>query len=179
MNTTKGHIIMAVAGVLLGASLAETAHAQQPKSKSNPATQSKKDKKKKKDVHYEYIVTEYNPFTKGVYDTPRRFTDEAEANENYDALRNAHWVQWRFAGINEPLRWRRFSSSTAARRFIDTDGPSKTGALGFAILTDETKVVPGDVRLTKEEVVTEEKESDSKKRGDRKSKIRKAVQDKR
>ncbi len=95
----------------------------------------------------EYVVTETNPFTGGVVSTTRH-SDKAAADRQYAALSKAHWVKWRFVGINEPLRFRRFGSSFAAQRFIETDGPSKTGKLGFAILTNETRNVATKVRLT-------------------------------
>jgi hypothetical protein len=49
---------------------------------------------------------------------------------------------------NEPLRFRRFNSSFAAQSFIDSDGPSKSGKLGFAILTNETRNVATKVKAT-------------------------------
>jgi hypothetical protein len=94
----------------------------------------------------EYVVTEVNPFTKGIERT-QRFTDKGTADRAYASLSRAHWVKWRFAGINEPLRFRRFASSAAAQQFIDTDGPSKTGKLGFAILTNETRNVATKVSM--------------------------------
>jgi hypothetical protein len=95
----------------------------------------------------EYAVTEYNPFTGGVV-TTARFRDKADADRHQAALNKVHWVKWRFAGINEPLRFRRFGTSFAAQRFIDTDGPSKTGKLGFAFLTNETGIVASRVTQT-------------------------------
>jgi len=95
----------------------------------------------------EYVVTEINPFTKGVERT-RRFNTKEAADREYATLSRAHWVKWRFAGINEPLRFRRFDSSYTAQNFINSDGPSKTGKFGFAILTNETKNVAAKVSLT-------------------------------
>jgi len=94
----------------------------------------------------EYVVTEYNPFTGGKVSTAR-FFDRAQADRQYDSLSKAHWVKWRFVGINEPLRFQRFKSSFEAQYFINHDGPSKSGKLGFAILTNETRVVPTRVRI--------------------------------
>lgn len=99
----------------------------------------------------EYVVTENHPVTNGTVST-RRFTDRNAANQHYAAVSKAHWVKWRFVGINEPLRFRRFDSSFAAQRFIDNDGPSKSGALGIAILTNETRNVPAKVKLTEVKV---------------------------
>ena len=99
----------------------------------------------------EYIVTETNPFTGGVQ-SATRFTDKASADRHFATLGKVRWVKWRFAGINEPLKFRRFVSSAAAQNFIETDGPSKTGKLGFAILTNETRNVAGKVKLTSETV---------------------------
>jgi hypothetical protein len=99
----------------------------------------------------EYVVTEFNPITGGVYRT-RTFSRQADANAYKDSVSRVHWVQWRFVGINEPLRSRRFSSSTAAQRFIDTDGPSRSGAAGFAILTHETSIEPARVRVAARQV---------------------------
>ncbi len=101
----------------------------------------------KKKTRLEYVVTEVNPFTGGVVSTTR-YNNKAAADRQHAALRKAHWVQWKFFGINEPLRFRRFSSSLAAQNFINTDGPSKTGKLGFAILTNDTRNVATRVRLT-------------------------------
>jgi hypothetical protein len=98
-----------------------------------------------------YVVTEYNPITGGVYST-RRFTKQSDAYNQRDAIARVHWVKWRFAGINEPLRSRRFANGAAAQNFINTDGPSKTGAAGFAILTNETRAVPTRVTITTREV---------------------------
>lgn len=95
----------------------------------------------------EYMVTEINPMTGGVV-TTKRFSSKSDADQVYGALSRTHWVKWRFVGINEPLRYRRFKSSFEAQRFINTDGPSKSGKLGFAILTNETRVVAGKVTLT-------------------------------
>ena len=94
----------------------------------------------------EYVVTEVNPFTKGIERT-QRFTDKGAADRAYAIMSRAHWVKWRFAGVNEPLRFRRFASSAAAQNFIETDGPSKTGKLGFAILTNETRNVATKVSM--------------------------------
>lgn len=101
----------------------------------------------RKRTRTEYVVTEYNPLTGGVV-TTARFRDKAAADRQQAALSKVHWVKWRFVGINEPLRFRRFGSSFAAQRFIDTDGPSRTGKLGFAILTNETRVVRTRVAQT-------------------------------
>jgi hypothetical protein len=95
----------------------------------------------------EYVVKEINPVTNGAVRT-ERFADRNAANQFYATLSKAHWVKWRFAGINEPLRFRRFSSSFLAQRFIDDNGPSKSGALGIAVLTNETRNVPTKVTLT-------------------------------
>ncbi len=95
----------------------------------------------------EYVVTEYNPFTKGTVSTTR-YSDKRQADRQHALRSKAHWVKWRFAGINEPLRFKRFNSSFEAQRFIDTDGPSKTGKLGFAILTNETRNVASRVSIT-------------------------------
>lgn len=95
----------------------------------------------KQKTRREYIVTEFNPVTKGTVSTTR-FADKAAADRHYAGLSKAHWVQWRFHGINEPLRFRRFKSSFEAQRFINSDGPSRSGKLGFAILTNETSNVP-------------------------------------
>jgi hypothetical protein len=94
-----------------------------------------------------YVVSEYNPVTGGVYGT-RTFNRQADAYAYRDQLARAHWVKWRFVGVNEPIRYRRFSSSSAAQRFIDTDGPSKTGKLGFALLTNETRAVSTRVSMS-------------------------------
>jgi hypothetical protein len=95
----------------------------------------------------EYIVTEYNPMTGGKVST-NRYYDRTSADRQYDSLSKAHWVKWRFVGINEPLRFRRFRSSYEAQNFINNDGPSKSGKLGFAILTNQTRIVPTKVTLT-------------------------------
>ncbi len=95
----------------------------------------------------EYIVTERNPFTGGVQNT-RRFLDRNAANAFYSAVARAHWVQWKFIGINEPLRFRRFDSAAAAQNFIRNDGPSKSGKLGFALLTNDTRTVATRVSYT-------------------------------
>ena len=95
----------------------------------------------------EYVVQEYNPITGGLYQT-YRFRNRSQAYAMRDNLARAHWVKWRFVGINEPIRYRRFSSSTMAQNFINNDGPSKSGKLGFAILTNETRAVPTRVRMT-------------------------------
>jgi hypothetical protein len=95
----------------------------------------------------EYVVTEYNPFTGGRVST-NRYTDKAAADRRHAEAKKAHWVKWRFVGVNEPLRFRRFQNSFAAQDFIENDGPSKTGKLGFAILTNETRNVASKVSLT-------------------------------
>lgn len=95
----------------------------------------------------EYVVTETNPFTNGVQST-QRFTDRDAANRQYAIVSRAHWVQWRFIGINEPLRFRRFNSSASAQIFINDDGPSKSGKLGIAILTNETRTVATRAKIT-------------------------------
>jgi hypothetical protein len=95
----------------------------------------------------EYVVTEINPVTGGVVSTTRH-ASKAAADQQYAALSRAHWVKWRFEGINEPLRFRRFKSSFQAQAFIDANGPSKSGALGFAILTKETRNVPTRMKMT-------------------------------
>jgi hypothetical protein len=89
----------------------------------------------------EYVVKEFNPITGGLYNT-KTFAKQSDANAYRDTVARVHWVKWRFAGINEPLRSRRFANSRAAQQFIDSDGPSKTGKAGFAILTNETGAVP-------------------------------------
>lgn len=96
---------------------------------------------------YVYVVSEYNPITGGLYRS-RTFDRQRDAYAYRDQLARAHWVKWRFMGINEPIRYRRFSSSTSAQRFIETDGPSKTGKLGFALLTKETRAVPTRVSIS-------------------------------
>lgn len=94
----------------------------------------------------EYVVTETNPFTRGTVSTTR-YLDKAQADRQHALRSKAHWVQWRFEGINEPLRFKRFNSSFEAQRFIDSDGPSKTGKFGFAILTGETRNVASRVTI--------------------------------
>jgi hypothetical protein len=95
----------------------------------------------------EYVVTERNPFTGGLQNS-RRFLDRDAANLFYAKVAQGHWVKWRFIGINEPLRYRRFSTAAEAQNFITTDGPSKTGKLGFALLTNETSAVAARVSYT-------------------------------
>jgi len=95
----------------------------------------------------EYVISETNPFTGGAEST-KRFTDRNAANAYYARVSKAHWVFWRFVGINEPARFRRFESSYVAQRFIDNDGPTKSGKLGVALLTNETRNVPTKVKLT-------------------------------
>ncbi len=99
----------------------------------------------------EYVVTERHPATGGVVLT-NRFSSRTEAVRYYDSLGRAHWVQWKFMGINEPMRYRRFSSHAAAQTFINTDGPSKTGKLGFALLTNDTKILKSRVSFSQVEV---------------------------
>jgi hypothetical protein len=99
----------------------------------------------------EYVVTETHPFTGGIV-VMKRYDNKEEAGRVYRLLSLTHWVKWRFVGINEPLRYQRFKSSIEAQRFINSDGPSKSGKLGFAILTNETGVVAGRVTLTTERV---------------------------
>lgn len=99
----------------------------------------------------EYVVTERNPITGGVQSI-RRFTDRNAANNYYSLAARAHWVQWKFMGINEPLRFRRFNSAAAAQTFIQNDGPSKTGKLGFALLTNDTRAVASKVSFTSQVV---------------------------
>ena len=94
-----------------------------------------------------YVVTEYNPITGGVYNT-QSFNNRSDAYVYRDAMARIHWVKWRFVGINEPLRSRRFQTSVAAQRFIDSNGPSRSGAAGFALLTGETRVVPTRVNIS-------------------------------
>jgi hypothetical protein len=94
-----------------------------------------------------YVVTEYNPITGGVYNS-QSFNNRSDAYAYRDAVARVHWVKWRFVGINEPLRSRRFQTSFAAQRFIDSDGPSRSAALGVAILTGETRVVPTRVNIS-------------------------------
>ncbi len=94
----------------------------------------------------EYVVTESHPRTGGVIST-RRYANRDQATQQHDALRSAHWVQWRFMGINEPMRYQRFKTAGEAQNFINTDGPSKTGKLGIALLTDETKMLRSNVTL--------------------------------
>jgi hypothetical protein len=105
----------------------------------------------RKRTRTEYVVTERHPGTGGVVSTSR-YTSRNEAVRYYDALGRAHWVQWKFMGINEPMRYRRFSSHSAAQTFINTDGPSKTGKLGFALLTNDTKILKSRVSFTQVEV---------------------------
>jgi hypothetical protein len=75
----------------------------------------------------------------------KRYTARNQATQQLDSLKAAHWVQWRFMGINEPLRFQRFKSAGEAQHFINTDGPSKSGKLGIALLTDETKMLRSNV----------------------------------
>ena len=95
----------------------------------------------------EYVVKEFNPITGGLYST-KVFAKQSDANAYRDSVARVHWVKWRFAGINEPLRSRRFANSRTAQNFVDSDGPSKTGKAGFAILTDETRVIPARTGLS-------------------------------
>lgn len=95
----------------------------------------------------EYVVSEYNPITGGVYRT-QRFATRSQANLYRDSLARAHWVKWRFVGINEPIRFQRFNSVTAAQHFIANDGPSKSGKLGFALLENKTRAVPTRTTLS-------------------------------
>ena len=95
----------------------------------------------------EYVVTEYNPLTRGKVST-NRFSDKSQANRQYDMSSKVHWVKWRFVGINEPLRSRRFKSSFEAQDFINDGGPAKSGKFGIAILTDETRIVASRVTMT-------------------------------
>ena len=55
----------------------------------------------RKKTRTEYVVTEHHPFTGGVVST-KRYTDRAAADRQSAALSKAHWVKWRFVGINEP-----------------------------------------------------------------------------
>lgn len=94
----------------------------------------------------EYVVTETHPATKGVI-SKKRYANRAQALQQHDALQSAHWVQWRFMGINEPMRYQRFKTAGEAQRFINSDGPSKSGRLGVALLTNETKMLRAKVTL--------------------------------
>ena len=99
----------------------------------------------------EYVVTETHPVTKGVIST-KRFANRAEAVRQLDSAKLVHWVQWRFLGVNEPMRYQRFKSAGEAQNFINTDGPSKSGRLGVAVLTNETKLLRAQVSLTEVKV---------------------------
>lgn len=77
-----------------------------------------------------YVVTERNPFSGGV-ETAREFAqaDHPAFTRYCMELRKTHWVSWRYVGINEPLRSRRFPTRQAAQRFIDDRGPQNLGAV--------------------------------------------------
>ena len=99
----------------------------------------------------EYVVTETHPSTRGVISTTR-YTNREEALRQEGTLRQAHWVQWRFMGINEPLRFQRFKTAGEAQNFINNEGPSKSGKLGVALLTNETRMLRAHVRLLERSV---------------------------
>jgi hypothetical protein len=99
----------------------------------------------------EYVVTESHPATKGIVSTTR-YTNRADAVRHYDSQKKVHWVQWKFIGINEPMRYKRFATVGQAQAFINNDGPSKSGKLGVALLTNDTKVLTGRVTFTQAQV---------------------------
>jgi hypothetical protein len=99
----------------------------------------------------EYVVTELHPATNGVVSTAR-YTNRADALRRYDMLTKVHWVQWKFIGINEPMRYRRFATVGLAQAFINDDGPSKSGKLGIALLTGDTKILKGRVTFSQVQV---------------------------
>jgi hypothetical protein len=99
----------------------------------------------------EYVVAEVHPATKGAVSTTR-YRNRADAVRHYDSLKKAHWVQWKFLGINEPMRYRRFTSAAQAQAFINNDGPSKSGKLGIALLTNDTKILKSRVSFSQVEV---------------------------
>jgi hypothetical protein len=102
----------------------------------------------KRQPQYEYVVQEYNPINGSLVAT-YRFRDRSQANAMQDRLARAAWVQWRFVGVNQPLKFRRFSSGSAAQNFILAKGPQKSGKLGWAVLKKgDTRVLATRVRMT-------------------------------
>lgn len=81
-------------------------------------------------VAVKYVVTERNPFSGGV-ESAREFAqaDHSAFTRYCLERRKTHWVSWRYVGINEPLRSRRFPTREAAQRFIDDRGPQNLGAV--------------------------------------------------
>jgi hypothetical protein len=105
----------------------------------------------RKKTRTEYIVTEVHPGTGGRISTAR-FPTRAAALQHHDILKTGHWVQWKYVGINEPMRYQRFKTAGLAQAFIDNDGPSRSGRLGIALLTGDTKILPAKVSFTQVEV---------------------------
>jgi hypothetical protein len=105
----------------------------------------------RKNTRTEYVVTEVHPATGGRISTAR-FPTRAQAVQHYDILKTGHWVQWKYVGINEPMRYQRFKTASLAQMFIDNDGPSRSGRLGIALLTGDTKILKARVSFTQVEV---------------------------
>jgi hypothetical protein len=114
-------------------------------------TQQDSGENRPEDQKYTYLVTEYNPFSKGV-ENQKVFSpqESAKYTQTCNAYKKIHWVKWRYAGINEPLRTLRFSSYRAAQGFIDNNGPAKKGLIpGIAFLSEPAKIVPAKVICNK------------------------------
>ncbi|MGH7390224.1 MAG: hypothetical protein ACREM3_12320 [Candidatus Rokuibacteriota bacterium] len=98
-------------------------------------------------VAVKHVVTERNPFSGGVEST-REFAeaDRAVFTRECAERRKVHWVSWRYAGINEPLRSRRFATRAAAQRFVDDRGPQKMGTVpALTVLGEAAAVVAARV----------------------------------
>jgi hypothetical protein len=93
-----------------------------------------------------YVVTERNLFSGGVETREFAQADQPAFTRHCMELRKAHWVSWRYVGIYEPLRSRRFPTRQAAQRFIDDRGPQNLGAVpAFTVLGEAAAIVAARV----------------------------------
>lgn len=75
---------------------------------------------------FRFEVIELNPFTGGeVNRASYKNAQRAAYSRACSTLKKVHWVRWKFVGISEPFHTKRFASSQAAQRFIDSGGPLK------------------------------------------------------
>ena len=96
---------------------------------------------------YRFEAVEKNPFTGGV-ERKRDFAHESRAayEQACTSFRKVHWVKWRYFGINEPLRSKRFATRAQAQAFIDRNGPAEVAAVkGIAILSEAATLVAARV----------------------------------
>ncbi|MBE9032672.1 hypothetical protein IQ266_23325 [filamentous cyanobacterium LEGE 11480] len=124
-------------GMLLGATTALAFSAVAPMTATSVDAQSNR----------RYVVTVQNPVTRKVETRTRPLTTTT-ANRTYRSYRRTHYAIFRYAGINETTRTKRFSTQRAAQRYLDTNGPCRdANALNLCVI-DMKKLRPAIVRKT-------------------------------